>query len=55
MQRFAGACATKGVGLASAGSSRGKYVKLRINQKELDEHEELVRELLNACEEYSRG
>ena len=35
--------------------SQGKYMKLRINQKELDEHEELVRELLKACEEYSRS
>jgi len=35
--------------------SRGKYMKLRINQKELDEHEELVRELLKACEEDSRS
>lgn len=35
--------------------SQGKYMKLRINQKELDEHEELVRELLKACEEDSRS
>ncbi len=36
-------------------SSKGKYIKLRINQKELEEHEELFRELLKACEEESRS
>ena len=34
---------------------RGEYITLRINQKELAEYEELVRELVSTCEENSRG